>query len=418
MHEGGQSAVGRILTGVRVLDITRFLSGPQATLFLAGLGAEVIRIDDPAIGDPTANAPPYFGPEGVSLNRQTDADLGIAYLKRARGKKAISLNLKSKQGLAIFFRLVEQADVLVENFRVGVTKRLGIDHAALQRHNPMLIHCAITGYGSTGADRGRKAFDLMVQAATGLMSITGDPEGGVCKTGSPLSDGIAGTFAVAGILGALLQRDRLGMGQFIDVSMSDCLLSLMFDEPLDCYDQLNLQPRQGNRIMRFSPFNTYPANDGSVALGAATREDWIALLEVMERTDLLGSEDYMNAGWRVAHNSEVDEVVTTWTAPLSCDDILKKLNTRDVPCSQIRNIEDVVAWPHLKERGILQALKHPGFPDLKGPLAPAFPLKFTQADTAYEQPVPVSGQHNGEIYGDLLGMSDDELEALMIDGVI
>ncbi len=187
MHEGGQSAVGRILTGVRVLDITRFLSGPQATLFLAGLGAEVIRIDDPAIGDPTANAPPYFGPEGVSLNRQTDADLGIAYLKRARGKKAISLNLKSKQGLAIFFRLVEQADVLVENFRVGVTKRLGIDHAALQRHNPMLIHCAITGYGSTGADRGRKAFDLMVQAATGLMSITGDPEGGVCKTGSPLS---------------------------------------------------------------------------------------------------------------------------------------------------------------------------------------------------------------------------------------
>ncbi len=170
--------------------------------------------------------------------------------------------------------------------------------------------------------------------------------------------------------------------------------------------------------MRFSPLNTYPANDGSVALGAATREDWIALLEVMERTDLLGSEDYMNAGWRVAHNSEVDEVVTTWTAPLSCDDILKKLNTRDVPCSQIRNIEDVVAWPHLKERGILQALKHPGFPDLKGPLAPAFPLKFTQADTAYEQPVPVSGQHNGEIYGDLLGMSDDELEALMIDGVI
>jgi formyl-CoA transferase len=145
----------------------------------------------------------------VALSRQTEADLGIAYLKRARAKKAITLNLKAEEGRDLFYRLVMKADVVVENFRVGVTERLRIDYATLVRLNPRLIYCSITGYGSAGIDRERKAFDLMVQAATGLMSITGEPDGEACKAGSPLSDGIAGTFVVTGILGALLQRERL-----------------------------------------------------------------------------------------------------------------------------------------------------------------------------------------------------------------
>jgi CoA:oxalate CoA-transferase len=418
MPESEARTLPRILGGIRILDLTRFLSGPQATLFLAALGAEVIRIDDPATGDTTADAPPFFGPEGVSFDRRTPDDLGIAYLKRARGKKAITLNLKSDAGRDIFRRLVGSADVVVENFRVGVTERLGIDYSTLREINPKLIHCSITGYGSTGPDRRLKAFDLMVQAATGLMSITGDADGPACKTGSPLSDGIAGTFAVSGILGALFHRERTGVGQLVDVSMADCLVSLMLDEPLDCYARLGLPLRQGNRIMRFSPFNTYAARDGEVAIGAGTHDDWAALLDVMGRQDLLTRNDFMNASWRIANNAKVDDVVSAWTRMLTVADIIERLTRRDVPCSPIRDIEALVAWPHLRERGMLEELVHPTISVANGPLAPAFPLKFSRTPTTYESAAPLSRQHNDEIYRDLLGMTEGELRALAAEGVI
>lgn len=408
----------QILEGVRVLDLTRFLSGPQATLFLAGMGAEVIRVDDPATGDPAAKAPPFFGPQGASLQRRTADDLGIAYLKRARAKKAVTLNLKSEQGKAIFLRLVESADVLVENFRGGVTDRLGINFTKLHERNPRLIHCAITGYGATGPDSRLKAFDLMVQAATGLMSITGAPDGEPCKTGSSLTDGIAGSFAVSGILAALLQRERTSKGQFIDVSMADCLLSLMLDEPLDCYDQLGLPLRQGNRIVQFSPFNTYPTKDESVAVGAATEDDWIALLDAMGRSDLARDRNMMSTSWRIANNAEVDTLVSSWTKTLSSTEVIERLTAQDVPCSPIRDIKALAGWAHLRERGLLQDLVHPHFTTLRGPLAPGFPLKFSHSAVGYGAPAPVSGQHNKEIYGGVLDLSDDALQALAADGVI
>ena len=262
--------------------------------------------------------------------------------------------MKSERGREIFFRLVETADVLVENFRAGVTERLGIDYPKLREKNPRLIHCAITGYGSTVPDSRLKAFDLMVQAANGLMSITGDAKGKACKAGSPLSDGIAGTFAVTGILGALFQRGRGGKGQFIDVSMTDCLVSLMLDEPLDCYEELGLQLRQGNRIMRFSPFNTYPTRDGDVAIGAATHDDWVALLDIMGRNDLLDRNDFMTTSWRIANNSKVDEIVADWTRDLTVADIVEQLTRQDIPCSPIRDIRALASWPHLRERGMLR----------------------------------------------------------------
>jgi formyl-CoA transferase len=408
----------KVLAGVRVLDLTRFLSGPTATLFLAALGAEVIRIDDPVTGDPTADAPPFFGPDGVSLGRRTEDDLGIAYLKRSRGKKAITLNLKAERGKELFLELVKTADVVVENFRVGVTERLGIDYPSLSRINPRLVYCSITGYGSTGPDRRLKAFDLMVQAATGLMSITGEPQGAASKAGSPMSDSVAGTFAMSGVLGALYQRERTGRGQWIDVSMADCLLALILDEPLDCFEGLGLPYRQGNRMTRVSPFNTYPAKDGVVAIGIGLRPDLVQLLEEMGRQDLLESEDFMNTSWRIANNAKVDEIVRTWTQGLTTQEIIDRLNARSVPCSPIRDIHDILAWPHMQARDMLLRLQHPAFPDLKGPVAAAFPLKFSDARTDYETPAPIPRAHNNEVYGAMLGLSDAEIADLAAKGVI
>lgn len=400
------------LKGVRVLDVTRFYSGPFSTLMLAGFGAEVIRIDEPGRGDPTMTGPPYLGINGVSLERQNDSDLGIAYLKRCRGKKSITLNMRSREGMEIYRELLRRSDILVENLRPGAAERLGIDYEANRIVNPKIVHCALTGYGSTGADRKLKAYDLMVQAGAGLMSITGEPDSPPSKAGTALADGITGAFAVSGILAALLEQRSSGEGQFVDVSMTDCLLSLVLDEPLDCYERLNQSPRQGNRIMRFSPFNTYPTRDGTVAIGAATNEDWVALLHAMGRSDLAQSEKFMSTGWRVANNEQIDAIVTEWTRNLTTAEAIEALNRSDVAASPIRNFSDIMAWKHLRERDMLQPLRHPTESLATDVVGAGFPIKLGRTHKGYTDPAPSLGQNNAEIYGGLLGLSADQITEL------
>jgi crotonobetainyl-CoA:carnitine CoA-transferase CaiB-like acyl-CoA transferase len=406
------------LKGFRVLDLTRFLSGPHATLLLAGLGAEVIRVDDPKHGDPTFSAPPFVGAEGVSLKRRSPADIGLAYLKRGRSKKAISLDLKQPQGRALLLKLVAKSDVVIENFRPGVMQRLGLDYEALKQANPRIIHCSISGYGSTGPLARRKVYDLMVQAAAGLMSITGDPEGAPYKAGSPISDGIAGTYAVVGVLAALLQRARTGEGQFVDVAMVDCLFSLLFDEPFDCYDALGLSPRQGNRIMRFSPFNAYETRSGSITIGAATKDDWVALLHVIGRTDLLDDANFMDPGWRVANNAKVDALVAAWSRTQTREGALAQLDERDIACSPINGVSDLMQWAHLMGRGMLQPVMDPVTERPLAAMAPGFPLKFSAADVGYHASAAMPRSHNDEIYKELLGLSQSELDDLTTARVI
>ncbi|HLX18325.1 MAG TPA: CoA transferase [Bradyrhizobium sp.] len=400
------------LGGVRVIDVTRFYSGPFSTLMLAGFGAEVIRIDEPGRGDPTMTGPPFLGTSGVSLERQSDSDLGIAYLKRCRGKKSITLNMRSKEGMEIYRELLRRSDILVENLRPGAAERLGIDYEANRIVNPKIVHCALTGYGSTGADRKLKAYDLMIQAGAGLMSITGESDRPPSKAGTALADGITGAFAVSGILAALLEQRSSGEGQFVDVSMTDCLLSLVLDEPLDCYERLNQSPRQGNRIMRFSPFNTYPTRDGTVAIGAATNEDWIALLQAMGRSELAHSENFMSTAWRVANNEQIDAIVTEWTRELTTAEAIEALNRSDVAASPIRNFSDIMEWTHLRERDMLQPLRHPT-ESLAGDVVGAgFPIKLGRTHKGYTDPAPSLGQNNAEIYGGLLGLSADRITEL------
>ena len=402
-----------VLRGMRVLDLTRFLSGPHCTLLLAGLGAEVVKIDDPRAGDPSAAAPPYVGPQGVALERRSERDVGIAYLKRARGKKSVTLNLKSPEGRALFLGLVEKADAVIENFRPGVAGRLGIDYEALRKRNPRLVYCALSGFGATGPERDAKAYDLMAQAAVGLMSVTGPPEGAPSKTGTQLSDTIAGTYAALGVVSALLERERSGEGQMIDVSMADCLFSMMMDEPLDCYEALGLAPRQGNRIMRFSPFNAYAARDGWVAIGAVSREDWHGILKAIGREDLCADPQMNSVEWRIAHNDGIDAMIALWTRTRPVADIVAALRERDVPCSPVRTPREAIEWPQLRARGMVQALE-----GLRGEkteaVAAGFPLKFSRSHAAHDAPAPVPGADTAAI----LGITEEQWRALRGRGVV
>ena len=418
ISQAAHGTMKKILDGVVVLDLTRFFSGPQATLLLAGMGAEVIKIDDPKTGDPTAFAPPFDGPGGISFERKSDQDMGLAYLKRQRGKKSVTLDLKSARGRELFLQLAARADVVVENFSPGVATRLAIDYAALCKVNPRIIYCAITGYGATGAQKDAKAYDLMIQAAVGIMSMTGPPNSPPVKIASPMSDALAGSFAASGVVAALLHRERTGEGQAIDVSMADCLFALIFDEPVDCYERLNLAARQGNRIMRFSPFNTFQTTDGWVAIGAATDTEWHALLDAMGRGDIRNDPAMMNVGWRIVNNEKVDAVVTAWTSQRSKADIVAALAGPRVPCSPVRSVEEALQWSQLLERGMIVPLANPLTGANAAARGPGFPIKFSRTPAGYDAPSPLPGAHTEEVLARFANLSAAEVRALRNDGII
>jgi CoA:oxalate CoA-transferase len=385
------------LSGIKVLDLTRYLSGPQTTLFLSALGAEVVKIDDPNQGDPVRNSPPFFGKDGVSMSKASPLDIGIAYLKRARSKKSIELDLKSEDGINTFMRLAEKADVIVENFRVGVTKRLKIDYEQLKSKNPKIIYCSITGFGATGPDASKKAFDATVQAASGLMSITGEPDGLPMKIGSSMADTIAGTFAFSGILASLFRREKTGLGEYIDVSMTDCLISLLYDEPWDCFAALGLKKRQGNRIMRFSPFNCYAGKDGTVVLGAASEKDWISILRMIGQVDLQYDDKFSSISKRIENNSEIDTIISIWTSTRSVDEIARLCENYEIPCHPVNDIAQIADWKQIADREILTPLPHPYFTNMKGPLAANFPIKFSGSKVTLDNPAPKPNEHFKEI---------------------
>ena len=385
------------LSGIKVLDLTRYLSGPQTTLFLGALGAEVLKIDNPHQGDPVRNSPPFFGKNGVSMSKASPLDIGIAYLKRARSKKSIELDLKSEDGINTFMRLAEKADVIVENFRVGVTKRLKIDYEQLKSKNPKIIYCSITGFGATGPDASKKAFDATVQAASGLMSITGEPDGLPMKIGSSMADTIAGTFAFSGILASLFRREKTGLGEYIDVSMTDCLISLLYDEPWDCFEALGLKKRQGNRIMRFSPFNCYAGKDGTVVLGAASEKDWVSILRMIGQSDLQYEDKFSSISKRIENNSEIDTIISIWTSTRSVDEIARLCENYEIPCHPVNDIAQIADWKQIADREILTPLPHPYFTNMKGPLAANFPIKFSGSKVTLDNPAPKPNEHFKEI---------------------
>lgn len=406
------------LSGIRVLDLSRFYSGPHATQLLAGLGAEVIRIDDPAAPMGQAKAPPYAGAKGVAHAAQTQDDLSIHYLKRNRGKKAITLNLKVPEGVALFKRLAAEADVVFENFTPGVAARLGIGYGQLAPDLPRLVYCALTGWGSTGPDAGEKSYDPIAQAAAGLMKITGRAGDPPLKAGSPLSDGIAGVHAALGVTAALVQQGISGKGQFVDVSMADCLLSLVMDEPLDHYEALGLPSQQGNRIPRFSPFNTFQARDGWLVIGAATPGQWRSLCICMEEPALADDPLWSDVGWRIANVDAVEARVSAWVSGVSVAEAVRLLRREGGIAGPINGIDQMKAWPHLAARGMLVPLAHPRAGAIPDTLAAAFPLKLSGSTARYEAPAPWPGQDNESVFGGLLGLGEAARMQLAAAGVI
>ena len=408
----------RMLSGLQILDVTNYLSGPFASLLLAGLGAEVIKVERPEIGDPCRWNPPFANPEQVSFERQAEGDLSLLFLKRNRGKKSITLNLRSDQGREIFKKLAQKVDVVLENSAPGVMNRLSLGYADLKELNPRLIYCSIAGFGQSGPYKDWPAYDLVIQATSGAMAITGNEEGPPLRTGFLIGDQVPALFAIIGILSAVIERQQSGKGRAVDISMQDCLFSMVMDDTWELVLSQGLPVRTGNRVLRLVPFNVYPSKDGYVVICIASEDQWLNLIKAMEQEKLRENPNYRDPASRVRHGKEVDALIGEWVKKRTSQEAIETLRRNRIACSPVLEIQEVLNDPQLKHRKMIADLQHPVFGKVCGACAAGFPIKFSEMDLQYGRPAPQLGQDNEEIYSQLLGFDPEKLSQLKKEGVV
>jgi len=401
------------LEGIRVLDASHVVSGPVCCWLLAALGAEVIRVEPPG-GDVTWRTLPFVGPDGVHRGPRRARDIAISPLRRGRGKRSVVLDLKREEGRALFRRLAARCDVLVENSVPGAMERLGLDYASLAPECPRLVYCSISGYGHEGPYRDRPSMDLVVQAVSGLMAKTGFPDGPPTKVGATVGDQVPAIYAALGVLAALRQRERDGRGQRVDVAMLDSLLALLWDEPIDVFEEQGLPERVGNGDSRGAPLDVFPSADGWVALVLSHDAQWAALCDEMGRPELAAR--WPDLGARIAARDAVNESVAQWCRTLPSDAICAKLLALGVPAGPVRSPYAARRDPHVAQRGALVALRHPDLDEPTRFLGPALPIRFSRAQSAGTPAEPL-GASSESVLRELLGIEDAEIAKLRAAGV-
>ncbi|UNS95208.1 CoA transferase [Streptomyces tubbatahanensis] len=335
-----------VFTGLRVLDLSRVLAGPYCTALLADLGADVVKVEPPG-GDDARHLGPFLDGESVY------------FAQLNRGKRSIVLDLKNADDHAALLRLAARADVLVENFRPGVTRRLGIDHAALRTANPRLVYASISGFGQTGPMREYPAYDLIVQAMSGLMAATGAPGGPPTRVGESVGDLMAGLFASWAVSAALFDRERTGRGRYVDVAMLDSLVSLQVTAMSLLTATGRLPGRVGNRHPVSAPFDTYRTADGLVAVAVASDTVFARFAHLVGRPELPGDPRFSDDTARARHLGEIREITESWSATLTTNDAVKQALDAGVPAAAIRDLAQAVDSEQIRDRGLIGAFDHP-----------------------------------------------------------
>jgi crotonobetainyl-CoA:carnitine CoA-transferase CaiB-like acyl-CoA transferase len=412
------TALSRPLEGIRVLDLTVALSGPYATLLLGGLGAEVIRVEAPGGSDISRTNPPFVGRNGLNFGVNTEGDMALTTLNRARNKKSITLDLKSEQGREILMRLAAECDVLVENMSEGTAARLKVDYEHVRKANPRLVYASIKAFGEPSGYPKLKGMDIIVQALSGVMDATGFADGAPTRVGLPVADMLAPLFAVQGVLAALIQRGRTGEGQQIQVSMLDCLASWVAEEHFDVMAKPGEPTRTGNFMDRLAPFGVYPTKDGHVAI-VAFQPDWLkALLQLVGRPELADDPRFATRGPRLQNAAILNAAIQEWTSSVTSDHVVHELlEKRGVPAAKVRTPHEVVHDPLLHESGAVMRLEHPRYGDA-GVVGMGLPIRFSASTAQFDQPAMELGASNADVYRELLKLSDSELSALRASGIV
>jgi CoA:oxalate CoA-transferase len=392
------------LSGIVVIDLSHVYNGPYATFLLAMAGATVIKVE------------PRGGEHLRSRGDMGGAALPFAMLNS--NKQSVTLNLKTIQGIELLKEMVALADIVIENFAPGVTDRLGIGPAALHEINPRLIYGSSSGYGKTGPYKDYPAMDLVMQAMSGIMSITGYPDQPPVKAGPAVCDFSAGIHLYAAIMTALFERERTGKGRVVEVSMQDASYASMASNLGMLHARGAAAPsRTGNRHggLGISPYNVYKTNDGHVVINAPGDQHFRAILEVIGRTDLKDDPRFKTRSARVANMLAVDEILEAWTSKYPKDEVAGKLLAASVPSAPVRELSEVIIDRNMHERGSLQWIDHP---ELGRVVLPHSPLRFEGTPLRPLEPSVALGADNRRVFGDWLGHDIEELQELAAAEVI
>lgn len=408
----------RPLSGMVVIDLTNALAGPYATLLLAGLGARVVKVENPRRGgDPARNNSPYLTEDGLRVRRTAPDDMSVSMLVRGRNKESMTLDLGDERGRAVLADLVRSADILVENYSAGVTARLGIDVPWAHELNPRLVYTSISGFGAEGGPGTGKAMDTIVQALSGLMMTAGAPDDPPVRSGLPIADLLAPLYAVIGTVSAVLQAHRTGVGQHVDVSMLGALTSLVACEPFDAYEQIGLPLRTGATVPRLAPFGTFRAADGWFALCAPVDAFAHGLFRAMGRPELVDDPRFAGRDGRVAHADELHGLISAWAADRSLAEVVAVLDAHGAPAAEVRDPSRAVRDPLVLARGEVVRLLDPadGGVELFGT---GIPIVLSGSETTLDRPAPHLGQHTRTVLAGLCGYADDRIDALVEAGVV
>jgi len=384
--------VDKPLSGIRVLDLSRVLAGPYATMLLGDLGAEIIKVEAPNGGDDSRGYGPFIGEESayfMSLNRN---------------KKSVVLNLKADRSKAILKDLARVSDVVVENFRPGTMERLGLGYEVLSKANPRLIFASCTGFGNTGPYAGKPAYDIIVQGMGGIMSINGQPDGPPTRVGVSIGDIAAGLYTAVGVLAALEERHRSGLGQFIDVSMLDCQLAILENAIARHLISGEIPGRLGNRHPTITPFTSFPTLDGMVIVGAGNDTLFFRLCNAIGAPEIATDPRFKTNPLRCQYWDELEPQLKEVFREKTTREWIEILEAQGLPCGPINTMDQVVGDPQVEARGMLVELEHP----VAGKhVVTAPPYKFSRTNPSVDTAAPVLGQHTEDVMKELLGMSDE-----------
>lgn len=392
------------LAGVRILDLTRVLAGPYCTMFLGDLGAEVVKVEQPGVGDDTRGwGPPFAGGESAY------------FLCTNRNKKSLTVDLKSADGVALIHKLADCADVLIENFRPGALDQMGLGDKELRRSNPKLIYASLSGFGADGPMADIPGYDLIIQAWGGLMSITGTAESGPLKVGVAIIDLVAGLMLGKSIVAALYAREKSGMGQKIDSSLLEAEVAALINAGSNYLIGGQIPGRWGNAHPTIVPYQSFKTADSFLVLGVASESIWKRLGPALSRPDLTDDPRFAKNADRVKHRGELIAILSDIFMTRTTRDWITSLNQTDIPCAPVQTIDQVFAAPQVLHRNMLMEVEHPTAGKVK---MAGIPVKFSATPASVRLAPPLLGQHNQEILSSWLEMNAAEIAKLKTKSVI
>ncbi|OAE64027.1 carnitine dehydratase [Achromobacter xylosoxidans] len=390
------------LSGFRILDLTRIISGPFCTSLLADMGAEVIKIETPGEGDPVRA-------QGVIRD-----GLSWYFANYNRNKKSVTLDLYSEEGKAVLRRLVAECDVIVENYRPGVMQKMGLGDEALKALKPDIIHCSINGFGTTGPYRDRPAFDFIAQAMSGFMSLNGAESQPPMRAGPPISDLVAGMNGALGIVAALLRRERTGQGDSVSVSLLGSMIGLLSFQASNYFADGRLPARTGNDHGIASPYGLFETADGQVAIAPSNDVVYHKLLDALELPELRADPRFATNADRMRNRGAITEAIQTRTRQHTSAHWIERLNRFGVPCGQVLNLQEVFEDPQVQDQRMAIDVPHGGHGDVR---MLGFPIKFAQAEARPVQPAPALGADTRDVLLQF-GFAQDDILGLKERGVI